>query len=142
MALLTNEKFAAMKIMADADVKMGDTLTEIAKKNSELPGLIQKWTKYYTRQNYEVTMLEIALDESYGELYRDKKFNDNVDWGTSSKGIDSQIRCDKGYCEKLRQLAAQKYYLNFISETLANLKQMHYTIKNFNDYKKITTTNL
>ena len=78
----------------------------------------------------------------YGKLYKEKKFNDDCDWGTASRGIDSQIKSDSNYCSRLRSLAAQQYYLDFISETLATLKQMHYTIKNYLDYKKITTTNL
>ncbi len=139
---LTNEKFMTLKSMADEDTTIPDTLPEIAKKNLVLPTLIQKWTKYYTSQKYAVHCAEIDLEELYGQMYKDKKFNDNVDWGSSSKGIDSQIKSDPNYCTKLRTLAAQQYYLDFISETLATLKQMHYTIKNYIDYKKITTSNL
>ena len=140
--MLTNDTFKKLKDVADEDVAIPDTLPEVAKKNLALPTLIQKWTKYYTNQKYSVECEKIDLEEMYGKLYKEKKFNDDCDWGTASRGIDSQIKSDSNYCSRLRSLAAQQYYLDFISETLATLKQMHYTIKNYLDYKKITTTNL
>lgn len=139
---LNNTQFSQLQTIADADTKMTDNLMDLAKKNCELPTIIQRWTKLYTNQNYCVSQLKIELDELYGDLFKEYKFNSNYDWGTSAKGIESQIFADKRYTAKLRELCSQKYYLEYITETLNNLKQMHYTIKNFLDYKKITTTNM
>lgn len=139
---LTNTQFAQLQTIAEADTKMTDKIMDVAEKNCQLPTIIQRWTKLYTNQNYCVQILKIELDELYGELFKEYKFESNYDWGNTTKGIDSQIYADKRYTTKLRELAAQKYYLDYISETLGTLKQMHYTIKNFLDYKKITTTNI
>lgn len=139
---LNNQQFAQLQAIAEVDCKMPDKLLDVAEKNNQLPTIIQRWTKLYTNQKYCVELLKGELDEVYGELYKDYKFNSNYDWGNSAKGIDSQIFADNRYRTKFRELADQKYYLNYIEETFSNLKQMHYTIKNFLDYKKITTTNI
>lgn len=139
---LTNQQFAQLQIFAEQDTNLTDKLDDVAAKNISLPGIIQRWTKLYTKQNYSVMLLKMELDVLYGELYKKYKFESNYDWGSGTKGIDSQIYADKDYTAKNRELATQKYYLEFISETLNTMKQMHYTIKNFLDYKKILTTNM
>lgn len=135
---LTLDKFKQLKAAADVDVAMTDSMEGIAKKNLQLPTLIQKWTRYYTSQKYTIATQEIDLEELYGNLYADIKVNGNYDWGNK---VDTQVKSDKKYIAAARELAAQKYYYDFICETLANLKQMHYTIKNYLEYKKIQTTN-
>lgn len=139
--IITPQVFASLQTIGEKYCKMPDTMAEIAKKNSALPTEIQYMQKFYTQQKYEVEKLKIELDELYGQKFRYYRIDDNVQWNTT-KEIESQIYADKDYAAKNRQLAEQKYYLNYIEETLSNLKAMNFTIKNYIDYKKITTTNM
>lgn len=76
----------------------------------------------------------------YGELVKFYKFNDSYSWG-NAKEIDSQINANPDYCKMLREINEQKYFLTFISETLSNMKNLGFVIKNYLDYKKIVSTN-
>lgn len=139
--IITPALFADIQKIGEQYCTMPDSLAEIAKKNNALPTQIQYMQKFYTQQKYEVEKLKIELDELYGKLFKHYRIDDDIQWNTT-KEIESQIYADKDYTTKYRQLAEQKYYLNYIEETLSNLKDMHYTIKNYLDYKKITTTNM
>lgn len=139
--IITPQLFAQLQQVGERYCTMPDTMAEIAKKNNALPTEIQYMQKFYTQQKYEVEKLKIELDELYGQLFKHYRIDDDVQWNTT-KEIESQIFADPKYTALYRQLAEQKYYLDYIGETLANLKDMHYTIKNYLDYKKITTTNM
>jgi hypothetical protein len=76
---LTLDKFKQLKAAAEVDVAMTDSMEGIAKKNLQLPTLIQKWTRYYTSQKYTIATQEIDLEELYGNLYADIKVNGNYD---------------------------------------------------------------
>lgn len=78
--------------------------------------------------------------KSIGELFKYYKFNDSCAWG-STKEIETQIQSNPVYCKMLRETNAQKYYLNFIQETLNTMKGLNFVIKNYLDYKKMETTN-
>lgn len=139
--IITPNLFAKIQEIGEKYCTMPNTLSEIAKKNNALPTEIQYMQKFYAQQKYEVEKLKIEMDELYGKKFKYYRIEDNVQWNTT-KEIESQIFADKDYAAKNRQLAEQKYYLNYIEETLSNLKDLHYTIKNYLDYKKITTTNM
>lgn len=138
---MTNDEFTQLQNIGEEDCAMPDTLEAIINKNNILPAIIQRWTTLYTRQNYLYQMHKIGLDELYGQLFKYYKFNDSCAWGTS-KEIDSQIFADKKYCDKARELATEKFQLDYMQETLATLKGMNFTIKNYLEYKKIISTNL
>lgn len=138
---ITKNDFERIQEIGEQYCTMPDSLTEIIKKNNKLPTEIQYFQRFFTQQKYEVEKMKIDLEELYGERFRYYKIHDNVQWNTA-KEIDSQIFADKTYSAKNRQLAEQKYYLDYVGEILSNLKDLHFTIKNYLDYKKITTTNL
>lgn len=68
------------------------------------------------------------------------KFDDSYSWG-NAKEIDSQINANPEYCKIMREINQQKYFLNFITETLINMKNLGFVIKNYLDYKKIINSN-
>ena len=68
------------------------------------------------------------------------KFDDSYSWG-NAKEIDSQINANPEYCKLMREINQQKYFLNFITETLSNMKNVGFVIKNYLDYRKIVSTN-
>ena len=68
------------------------------------------------------------------------KFDDSYSWG-NAKEIDSQINANPEYCKLMREINQQKYFLNFITETLSNMKNLGFVIKNYLDYRKIVSTN-
>lgn len=71
-----------------------------------------------------------------GQKFKWYKYKDGCAWGTA-KEIDSQVNSDADYCKLLREMNTQKYYFNFISETLNTIKNLGFVIKNYLDYKKM-----
>ena len=103
--------------------------------------MIGTYQKLYANQTYIVKKLEIDAAEKYGELVKYYKFQDSFSW-SNAKEIDSQINANPEYCKILREINQQKYFLNFITETLSNMKNLAFVIKNYIDYKKITVSNI
>ena len=138
---MTIKEFQDLEKVVEEELKMPDGLREVIDKNNYLPTLIGKYQKLYANQTYIVKKLEIDASEKYGELVKYYKFQDSFSW-SNAKEIDSQINANPEYCKILREINQQKYFLNFITETLSNMKNLAFVIKNFIDYKKIVTTNL
>lgn len=133
---MTIQEFKELEKSAEEEIKMPDTLREVIDKNNYLPTLINKYQKLYANQTYIVKSLEIDAAVKYGELVKYYKFQDSYSWG-NAKEIDSQINSNAEYTKLLRNINEQKYFLNFITETLNNLKNLGFVIKNYIDYKKI-----
>lgn len=137
---MTAEDFKKLQAIAEEEVKMPDKLREIIDKNNYLPTLIMKWQKLYANQLYIVKAMEIDCGEKYGELLKYYKFQDSCAWSTT-KEIESQINSNPVYCKMLRDVNTQKYYLNFIQETMNDMKNLNFVIKNYLDYKKMESSN-
>lgn len=137
---MTVQEFKELEKKAETELKMPDKMSEIIDKNNLLPTFISDWQKLYANQTYIVKKLEIDAAIKYGELVKYYKFQDNYSWG-NAKEIDSQINANPDYCKMLREINEQKYFLTFITETLSNMKNLGFVIKNYLDYKKICTTN-
>lgn len=137
---MTVQEFKELEKKAETELKMPDKMSEIIDKNNLLPTFISDWQKLYANQTYIVKKLEIDSAIKYGELVKYYKFQDNYSWG-NAKEIDSQINANPEYCKMLREINEQKYFLTFITETLSNMKNLGFVIKNYLDYKKIINSN-
>lgn len=137
---MTVQEFKDLEKKAETELKMPDKMSEIIDKNNLLPTFISDWQKLYANQTYIVKKLEIDAAIKYGELVKYYKFQDNYSWG-NAKEIDSQINANPDYCKMLREINEQKYFLTFITETLSNMKNLGFVIKNYLDYKKIINSN-
>lgn len=137
---MTVQEFKDLQKKAETELKMPDKMSEIIDKNNLLPTFISDWQKLYANQTYIVKKLEIDAGVKYGELVKFYKFQDNYSWG-NAKEIDSQINANPEYCKMLREINEQKYFLTFITETLSNMKNLGFVIKNYLDYKKIINSN-
>ena len=133
------EDFETLKKYAEEDTALPDNIEQVMQVNNLLPSPVQKWTKLYTTQKYLISQLKVNLNKIYGECYYYYKFNDNVSWGTT-KEIESQIYKDPKYLAAVKEYDTQKYYFDFIEETLTNIKNLGFTIKNYLDYKKMLYT--
>ncbi len=143
------ETFKKLEEKANTDLSMPDTMEAIIKKNNLLPAIIQDWIKLYQDQKYVCASLNVELLELYGDLTKcfkkprvtkelQQKYNITInDFWETAKEIDSQINCCAPYVAKLKQVNQQKYFLDFIENTLNNIKNLSFTIKNYLDYKKI-----
>lgn len=137
---MTVDEFKVLQDKATEELKMPDKMSEIIDKNNLLPTFISEWQKLYANQTYIVKDMEIKAAEKYGQLVKFYKFNDSYSWG-NAKEIDSQINANPEYCKLMREINQQKYFLNFITETLSNMKNLGFVIKNYLDYKKIINSN-
>ena len=133
------EDFEKLKQIAVEDTKLPDTLKEIMKINNLLPATIQRWTTLYTKQRFIVATLKTQVNEVYGEKFKFYKFDDNYSWSTT-KEVESQINRDPAYLAILKEHDTQKYILDFIEETVNNIKNLGFTIKNYIDYQKMLYT--
>lgn len=148
---MTLDEFERLQQIAAKDVEMPDKLDKIQEKNTLLPAIIQKWTKLYSTQKYLVSNLTIDLGELYTKLFNAYKFPDkknnpynlelNHFWGDKPKEIELQINAVPCYIAKSKELNTQKYILDFIEKTLANIKDLRFAIRNYIDIKEILTTN-
>ena len=138
---MTIKEFQDLEKVVEEELKMPDGLRDVIDKNNYLPTLIGKYQKLYANQTYIVKKLEIDAAEKYDELVKYYKFQDSFSW-RNAKEIDSQINANPEYCKILREIHQQKYFLNFITETLSNMKNLAFVIKNYIDYKKITVSNI
>lgn len=136
---MNNQDFAKLQKIGEEECQLPDTFEKIMVKNNILPSLVQKWQTLYTKQNFIVQKAKIDLEELYGQLFKHYKFDDNYSWG-STKEIESQIYADPNYVQKLRDYTDQKYYLEYIIETLGTIKGLSFTIKNYIEYKKMMTS--
>lgn len=130
------EDFEKLQQIADEDIKLPDTIKEIIVVNNLLPATIQKWTKLFSKQKYIVAQLKTSLNQIYGEKFKFYKFDDNYAW-SSTKEIESQINKDPAYIAAIKEYDIQKNILEFIEETLINVKNLGFTIKNYLDYQKM-----
>lgn len=137
---MTIQEYKQLEAKATEELKMPDKLSEIIEKNNLLPTYISDWQKLFANQTFIVKKMEIDAGVKYGELVKYYKFNDSYSW-SNAKEIDSQINANPDYCKMLRDINEQKYFLTFISETLSNMKNLGFVIKNYIDYKKICSTN-
>lgn len=145
------DEFKRLQKCAEEDLEMPDFLEKILVKNNQLPNIIQKWTKLYSKQKYIVSELTLKQLELYTTLFNAYKFPDkknnpyNLDlnhfWGDKPKEIELQINAVPIYISKSKEVNEQKYILNFIEQTLSNVKDLRFTIKNYIDIKTILTTN-
>jgi len=134
------DDFEKLQQIAEEDVKIPDTIQEIIRVNNLLPSTIQKWTKLYTKQRFIVATLKTKMNEIYGEKFKFYKFDDNYTW-SATKEIESQINKDPTYIAVVKEYDTQKYILDFIEETVSNIKNVGFTIKNYLDYQKMIYSN-
>ncbi len=80
------------------------------------------------------------LDKKYGELYHHFKFNSKYNL-TSKTDIEAYIKKDELYYTLLKEVNDQKMIVEFLENTVKNIKTMSYDIKNFIEYKKFLEGN-
>lgn len=143
------EDFKEIEAKADEDLKMPDTLEAIINKNNILPAIVQEWIKLYQNQKYVCSSLNVEMLEMYGELTKcfklpkqtkelQKKYNITInEFWDNAKSIESQINCCAPYVAMMKKVNQQKYFLEFIENTLNNIKNLAFAIKNYLDYKKL-----
>ena len=140
--------YESLKVRAENELKMPDTIEEIIKKRNQLPGLEQNYTKLLAVQTQLCADLEVDLAELYGKLYKCFKFprmnkeliseyglSINEIWDTS-KGIESQIDCVPAYIKMKKDLNIQKAIKEFVQDTRKNIIDLGFAIKDYLDYKR------
>lgn len=141
--------FEEIEKKADIDLAMPDTLEKIIEKNNLLPAIVQEWIKLYQNQKYVCATLNVELQEMYGELTKcfkmpkqtkelQAKYNITInEFWDNAKSIESQINCCQPYVAMQKKVNQQKYFLDFIENTLTNIRNLSFSIKNYLEYKKI-----
>ena len=142
-------EFKEIEKKADLDLEMPDTLEKIMDKNNLLPAIVQDWIKLYQNQKYVCSSLNVEMLEMYGELTKcfkfpkqtkelQKKYNITInEFWDNAKSIESQINCCAPYVAMQKKVNQQKYFLEFIENTLNNIRNLAFSIKNYIDYKKL-----
>lgn len=128
--------FESLQAQADEDVKLPDQLEELMKRDLLQATYVQKWVRLWSEQKNLVEQLKVEKNRLYGEKFKHYRFDDNVAW-TNDKQIDSQVCKDPEYINLCRTINEQTYYLNFLAQTLENIKSMGFIIKEYLDYRKM-----
>lgn len=142
-------QFKEVEKKATEDLTMPDTLEGIIQKNNLLPAIVQEWIKLYQDQKYVCSSLNVELLEMYGDLTKcfkmpkqtkemQQKYGITInEFWDNAKSIESQINCCAPYIAMVKKVNQQKYFLEFIENTLNNIRNLGFAIKNYLDYKKI-----
>lgn len=132
---MTKEQFKLVMQQGETDTNLPENLDDLMKKDLIIPSLVQRWTRLFVEQNSLCEKLKIDRQELYGKLVYDYRFNKPVAW--DGKQMEAQILADPQYLVLVRNLEEQKYYLNYIEETMNTVKGLGFTIRDFLSYKKM-----
>lgn len=137
---ITEETFIHLKECARQDLPEEDDLKDLdslAKWNDKLISVQYNWVEVWTKQHALIEFLQMKMDECYGILYEEYKYGKNTKYVWDKKNeIESQIKRDKRYTEKMEIFLEQNYYLTFLTEYLQLIKNTQFSIQRRIDIKK------
>lgn len=132
---MTKDDFKVIMKEADDDLKIPQNLLDKQKYRENYPGLIQKWTKYYTLQLRVVAEITIQEAEMVAKLDDDYKYNKKKAY--DGRMLTDAVAGDPVYCTLKRKKLEQEYYLNFIRETMENVKGIPFTLRDWIEMEKL-----
>lgn len=130
---MTNDDFELLKIKLEKSLQWNHENMQI--KLIELAKLYQTHCGILCSEKKEQMKLQIDLEEIYGELYKTYKFESTYRWDTKGE-IESQIFADKKYINIKKLLNDKIVIVEYISQTIDNIKNVSYQIKSYMDWER------
>lgn len=120
------------KLKSDLESDLDITDDNVLDKSLRVPHLYQKYLSYYIKESIALKKMKVELDEFYG-----KAIEELVKGPLKlSKGeMDHFVEGNKEYCDKRRSYYFQEQCCVFLENSVQNVKNLSFNIKNFIDLK-------
>ena len=134
---MTEEKFKQYRDYFNNLLVFSDNENKLNELTRQLPQIYQTAIGIFSDQLKETKDTMTMRDETYGKLY--KKFKDNHNRNYTTKEIDIMIKADPLYKKIAYDLNNQEMYLDYMKQTIDNIKSIQWNVKNYMDIKKFYT---
>lgn len=135
---MTKEEFSILKDRSVEDLTLTDHPDELMRKNLQLPGIKQVYIEALKQQASYVEALEQKKSELLANAVTKVKKSAML---YSIKETREQAEQDPEIVKINKELIIQKYYLNWLEATSDNINTLGFAIKNWIEWRKITSTN-
>jgi len=130
---MTNQEFIELKKHIEEILHVNDT--NALKLCRQVPLLYQQYLDLYLTELQSLKELKAERDVLYGQLWH--KFRRESRYDLDSKHeVESYIKSDKIYYELAIKINKQEIYSTYLEQTVNNIKQLGYSIRNYLDFKK------
>ena len=132
---MTQVDFQKLKLFFENELKI--TEQNIMEKSIQLSNFYSKTLQIYSKELRILKMKKVEMDKTFGELYHKYKFKYDFQLDTKAE-VETYIKSDDIYYKLALEYAQQEVQVNFLEQTLGQINNMGYRIKNFIDLKKIS----
>jgi len=130
---MTDQEFSELKKHVEESLHVNDTNVE--KLCRQVPLLYQQYLDLYLTELQLLKDFKTKRDVLYGQLY--KKFRRGEHEIIDNKHeIESYIKADISYFDLCIKINKQEIYSEYLEQTVNNIKQLGYSIRNYLDFKK------
>jgi len=128
------EKFKVLKTKVEIDLFVDES--NAAEKSLKFSSLYSKYLSLYMQELRLLKNILTEKDKLYGELYHKFKFKNDYQLD-SSKEIDTYVRSDESFYQKCLDFQNQEIVVNYLEQTLQNITNTGYRIKNYIELLKL-----
>lgn len=131
---MTLEQFNTIKAKVELDLNIDEL--NAAEKSLKFSSLYNQYLLLYLKELKILKTLALEKDKLFGELYHKYKFQNNYQLDTS-KEIETYVRADELYYKKCLDYQNQEIIVKFLEETLQNINNTSYRIRNYIELLKL-----
>ena len=110
-------------------------MDNLTTKSERIPNLYQKYLDIFMTESCELSMLEVKMKKTFGELLHHYKYKDDYSWENKWE-VEAKIDSDKKYYQLKTKFVLQEAIVDFLEKSLKNIKEMRWDIKSIIDIKK------
>lgn len=132
------EQYQVLKKKVEEDLLVDES--NAAEKSLKFSSLYSKYLSLYMQELRILKTISVEKDKLYGELYHKYKFNTDKDFNyqlDSGKEIDTYVRKNESFYKKCLDFQNQEIIVKYLEETLSNLNNTGYRIKNYIELLKL-----
>lgn len=129
------DKFQELKKKVEIDLTIDET--NAAEKSLKFSSLYNFYLALYIQELRILKRISTEKDKLFGDKYHFYKFG-NFDYKLdSAKEIETYVRSDTDFYNKCLEYQNQEIVVKYLEETLTNLNNTNYRIKNYIELYKI-----
>lgn len=127
------DDFKALKIKIDNFVDFDEAKAEATLL--AIPKMYQELVDTFSKEMHVFNTIKQEYDVVIAELLKFYKFEDKHAWNNKQE-IDIRMKSDKRYLEMNEKLIKQKFVVDYLENSMNNVKNLSFTIKHWIEYKK------
>jgi len=130
---MTNQEFEQIKIIAEKKLFFNED--NFQGKLSEVPLIYDTFLKLFIKEHKVLQNMKLKKDIKYADLYRNLKFNSDIRLENKHE-IENQMFSDISYQKIVSDINDQQEIVTFLEQTLENVKNLSFAIRNYIDWRK------